>query len=217
MPFAQSNFFSYRGMKVRFLCIEDKLWFLARDVSAILNVNEQDSLGRLAISCKRRHLVRNDDGNLEAMFLVNKAGFYQMAMTSNLDETGPFFEWVVEEIFPRFRNEEPNKRAKPHVGKRDNWFLLPDGITTTETIARRYLLSGETVDQLLESKNVIEKDGKDWVLTKRIHGAGYAQSLEVYFTFRTGKIQHRKLIHWTKRGEILVEHLLESVGFIPFK
>jgi len=95
--------FENEGMKVNTVLDDGEIWFLAKDVCDILELqNVAMSLERLDEDEKIMQKVNVSGKNRDTWF-INESGLYSLIMTSNKPEAKKFKKWVTGEVLPSIR------------------------------------------------------------------------------------------------------------------
>ncbi|MED0901390.1 BRO family protein [Bacillus nitratireducens] len=89
--------------KVRTAIVEDKLWFVAKDVCEILEINNsRQATSRLGDD--EKDVISNDTlGGKQKLVHVNEYGLYNLVFMSKKPEAKEFKKWVTHEVIPSIR------------------------------------------------------------------------------------------------------------------
>lgn len=93
--------FSYRGNEVRTKVINEEVWFVAKDVCEVLEIDSSQTR-RLNENQKGLHNIQTPGGS-QQMTLINEAGLYKLIFTSRKPEAEKFTDWVSEDVLPSIR------------------------------------------------------------------------------------------------------------------
>jgi len=91
--------FNYSGREVRVVTIDGEPWFIAADVSRILEIgNPTQALTRL--DADERTLISNEGRQVNA---VNEPGLYSLILGSRKAEAKEFKRWITHDVLPTIR------------------------------------------------------------------------------------------------------------------
>ncbi|MGG4267407.1 BRO family protein [Peribacillus simplex] len=93
--------FNYGDNEVRTVVKEEEIWFVARDVCAVLDI-DQTQTRRLNDKQKGLHSIQTPGGN-QQMIIINEAGLYKLIFTSRKPDAEKFTDWVAEDVLPSIR------------------------------------------------------------------------------------------------------------------
>lgn len=86
---------------IRMKMIDDKPWFVAKDVCEILGlIKYRDALSHVDDEDKRVSIVVDTLGGLQSMTAVNESGFYALIFQSRKPQAKAFRKWVTSEVLP---------------------------------------------------------------------------------------------------------------------
>lgn len=96
--------FNFEGTGVRTILIEEKPYFIGKDVADILGYADTSQALRKHVFLKNK-LTRRIDGTGQAreMTVINEAGLYQLIFKSKLESAERFQDWVTSEVLPSIR------------------------------------------------------------------------------------------------------------------
>ena len=81
--------------------IDDKPWFVAKDVCEILGlIKYRDALSHVDDEDKRVSIVVDTLGGPQSMTAVNESGFYALIFQSRKPQAKAFRKWVTSEVLP---------------------------------------------------------------------------------------------------------------------
>lgn len=96
--------FRYKEQQVRTTLIDGEIWFVAKDVCDILEIqNARDAI--TALDDDERNTVEISDGNRgnPNMNIINEPGLYALVLRSNKPEAKAFSRWVRHDVLPSIR------------------------------------------------------------------------------------------------------------------
>lgn len=93
--------FSYEGKQVRTVLIDERPWFVAKDVCDVLTLTNPTEAVR-ALDDDEKSTLRISEGGPEAN-IISEAGLYSLIIRSNKPEARAFKRWVTHEILPAIR------------------------------------------------------------------------------------------------------------------
>ena len=86
---------------IRMKMIDDKPWFVAKDVCEILGlIKNRDALSHVDDEDKRVSIVVDTLGGPQSMTAVNESGFYALIFQSRKPQAKAFRKWVTSEVLP---------------------------------------------------------------------------------------------------------------------
>lgn len=95
--------FNYNGNEVRTVQKDGELWWVLRDVCAVLGIgNATDVFGRLDNDEKGVGQIETLGGK-QNMNIINESGLYNVILRSDKPEAKPFRKWVTSEVLPSIR------------------------------------------------------------------------------------------------------------------
>jgi len=95
--------FAFDSHAVRTLMIDDRPWFVGKDVALALGYsNYRDAMQR---HCKGvvKHDTLQTPGGLQEMRLISEPDVFRLIVSSHLPEAKQFERWVFEEVLPSLR------------------------------------------------------------------------------------------------------------------
>ena len=96
--------FEYQHKQVRTVLLEGQVWFVAKDVCAVLElVNSRQSVSSLSDKVKRAVTQTDSIGRPQQMTVISEAGVYKLAFRSSKPEAEKFTDWVAGEVIPQIR------------------------------------------------------------------------------------------------------------------
>ena len=97
------NVFSFEGQEVRTVKKGQDIFFAAKDVCDILEINKhRDAVSRLDAD-ERGSLVVDTLGGRQEISAVNESGLYSLVFKSRKPEAKQFKRWVTHEVLPAIR------------------------------------------------------------------------------------------------------------------
>lgn len=99
------EFFKYEDKEVRIQILDNKIWFVGRDVANILGYI-------FPITAIQYHVDKEDYMRFNGIYLINESGLYSLILSSNLESAKKFKKWVISEVLSKFRNYEDDKIHK---------------------------------------------------------------------------------------------------------
>lgn len=96
--------FTYTDQKIRTVQVEDQLWFVAADITAVLGYGggARNAVSRLPERMRGVEEI-NTPGGTQRMTVISEPGVYRLAMRSNVEGALAFQDWVAEEVVPSLR------------------------------------------------------------------------------------------------------------------
>ena len=102
------SIFSFESLEIRVVLINDKPWFVARDVFNVLDISFRgtESLATVSDKMKMKFTGYGDTESVEIpidTWLINEAGIYKITFRSNKPEAEKFTDWLATEVLPAIR------------------------------------------------------------------------------------------------------------------
>lgn len=95
--------FPATGQSVRTLLVDGTPWFIARDVTAILEIaNGADALSRVSPADKGVGTA-DTPGGPQRMAIVNESGLYDLILESRKPNAREFRRWITSDVVPTIR------------------------------------------------------------------------------------------------------------------
>jgi prophage antirepressor-like protein len=210
--------FEFNSSEVRVLTIDGEPWFVAKDVCAILNIDDaSQALGRLDED-EKRVLTRESDeafpyltGNADTTRLsaVSESGLYALALTSRKPEAKPFRKWVTSEVLPSIR-----KTGSYSVAKTPAEMLLEYAKVMVEHERRLAKVEAEN-QQLKETMEVVEMEvqANTAELERFRNGHGYYYSIAGYCS----KLGLQRPLQWMNNQGRKASAMCRQKGIVPEK
>ena len=96
--------FSYNGRQLRTVLINDDVWFVAKDVCDILNIQNSNDTVRKVLDEDEKGIAKiYTPGGMQDMTVISESGLYTLSLRSNKDEAKPFRRWVTHDVLPSIR------------------------------------------------------------------------------------------------------------------
>lgn len=107
--------FNFNDNQVRTVLIDDEPWFVASDITSILELtnttmavqslddDEYRIIGRGEMASLTLSSTEGQKGGAQSMTLVNESGLYSLVMRSRKPEAKAFRKWVTSEVLPSIR------------------------------------------------------------------------------------------------------------------
>lgn len=93
--------FNFNNLPVRTVLIDDQPWFVAKDVSDILEYDQTSNMLKRLDS--EDFISSKLDGMNMKSKLINESGLYDAIIGSKKKETRPFKRWITHEVLPTIR------------------------------------------------------------------------------------------------------------------
>ena len=97
--------FKYEEKQVRTKVINNKVYFVGKDVADILGYNEpHKAIDRHVDEDDRmKHPITDNLGRIQETYIINESGLYSLILSSKLDGAKKFKKWVTSEVLPTIR------------------------------------------------------------------------------------------------------------------
>lgn len=96
--------FVFDGQEVRTLTIDNKPWFVGKDVADILGYQNPQKAIRDHVDFEDKlteQIVQS--GQNREMIIINESGLYSLILSSKLPQSKEFKRWVTSEVLPQIR------------------------------------------------------------------------------------------------------------------
>lgn len=144
--------FYFDNNEVRTVTINSEIWFIAKDVCEILEINDSSqAVERLSDRQKLTRIVYGS-GQGRKTWLINEAGLYKLVFTSRKPEAEKFTDWVTSEVLPSIR-------------KTGSYNIQPKAIDRAEFIRQAMEMQDEIIKEL-KFNNMLLKDEVDYLQPK---------------------------------------------------
>lgn len=220
--------------KIRTVIIDNKPWFVGKDVAEALEYNEPHKAIARHISDddRMKHPVTDSTGRNQDTWIINESGLYALIFGSKLESAKRFKHWVTSEVLPSIRkngiyatdNVIDNILNNPDFGielltrlkeersarveaERTNSILMHVNKTYTMTeIAKEIGLKSATeLNKILSDKKIQYKVNGTWVMYSDYSNCGYEEiKQDVLDNGRV--IYHRKI---TQLGRKFILNLFD--------
>jgi len=95
--------FSFDGNGIRIVMKGDTPWFVAKDVTDLLEIsNSSDAISRLD-SDERDTGEITTKGGTQTVAIINESGVYALVFTSRKEQARRFRKWVTDTVLPKIR------------------------------------------------------------------------------------------------------------------
>ena len=96
---------SYEDAPVRTVEINHEIWFVAKDVAAILGYAQPRNAVAVHVDDedKKKAPIQGDRGGTQMMTIINESGVYALIFGSKLPDAKKFKHWVMHEVLPEIR------------------------------------------------------------------------------------------------------------------
>lgn len=96
--------FTFSGVDVRTVKDgDDKPWFIAGDISSVLEYSRTADMLRMIRSNERTQLMMETGGGSQTVTLINEPGLYRAVFNSRAEAAEKFQDWVYYEVLPAIR------------------------------------------------------------------------------------------------------------------
>ena len=93
--------YNWNGHSVRVIFINNRPWFVAKDVSTILGYkNHIDCLKRHCRDDIAKHDVVDSAGRRQSSNIITESDVYRLVMQSKMQQAIEFEKWVIDEVIP---------------------------------------------------------------------------------------------------------------------
>ena len=96
--------FDYKGAVVRTVDKDGEVWFVAKDVADILEIQNSNDTVRKMLDDDEKGIEKiYTHGGLQDMTVISEAGVYSLVFRSNKPEAKAFSRWVRHDVLPQIR------------------------------------------------------------------------------------------------------------------
>ncbi len=97
--------FKHGEVEVRYFEENGELWFVAKDISKVLNLNSQQVRNKVSGNgCRKQHIKKGKI--FQNHLLLSESGFYTLLMKSRKVQAFPFQEWLTKQALPALRKSD---------------------------------------------------------------------------------------------------------------
>ena len=146
--------FNFGDYQVRTVIKEGEPWFVAKDVSSVLDYRSANDMTRnLDDEEKDTQIVRTLGGE-QLVTIINESGLYSAILTSRKPEAKAFKKWVTSEVLPSIR-KQGKYEVKPTVPQSYSQALLEAG-RLAAIVEQQELLMQEQKEALILAAPKVE-------------------------------------------------------------
>ncbi|WP_199425792.1 BRO family protein [Thermaerobacillus caldiproteolyticus] len=186
--------FTYGGTQVRTVVKDGEVWFVAKDVCDVLEINNSRQAVARLDDDEKADVIINDGSQSRHVSAVNESGLYSLILTSRKPEAKQFKRWVTHEVLPTIR------KTGGYVSN-DDMFIqtyLPFADEQTKMMFRGVL---ETVRK--QNEQIAMMKPKAEAHDKFISGENYQSMNVVAKTLGTGR---NRLYDFLRKQKILMSN-----------
>lgn len=182
--------------QVRTLTIENKPYFVAKEIAEILGYsNTRDAIKR---HCKG--VVKHDiltEGGQQEMSIIPEGDLYRLIIKSKLPKAEQFESWVMDEVLPQIRQT-------------GGYIPVKEDDTDTDILAKAVLIAQKTLeekDKLLKAKEeeIIKLAPKAELADDLLIIDGLFTYSQIAKSFSIKNFGKNKLIKYLKDNKIIIE------------
>ena len=235
--------FDYGDHPVRTVVLNGEVWFIAKDVCEVLEINNSRQAITRLDEDEKAIVTINDGSQNRHVSAVNESGLYELIFTSRKKEAKQFKRWVTHDVLPSIRNtgsydvakpsytiEDPIKRAEKWIEEQKEKLMLEQRVAEYEPKVTYY-------DKILQSKGLVtvSQIAKDYGLSpqklnKLLHEEGvqykvsgqwllYAKHADRGYTKSQSYVDStdttRMNTKWTQKGRLFIHQILTQLGYDP--
>ena len=97
------DLFQYKGENIRVTIVDDEPWFVASDVSRVLEYRMASDMTRRLNDEDKGYALLSTPGGDQQMTIINESGLYDAVFRSNADGARGFRRWVTHDVLPAIR------------------------------------------------------------------------------------------------------------------
>ena len=148
----QIQLFDFENQQVRTLIINEKPYFVGKDVAEILGYSRTADAIKAHVDNEDK-LTRQftDSGQRREMTIINESGLYSLILSSKLPNAKKFKRWVTSEVLPAIR--KTGSYRLPQTPEE----LLSLTVQATNHLTKRMNTVEEDIDFLMNKSEVDEK------------------------------------------------------------
>ncbi|OGD52561.1 hypothetical protein A3K80_09225 [Candidatus Bathyarchaeota archaeon RBG_13_38_9] len=179
----------FDSKEVRIIMVKNEPWFIAKDISDILDFSEPSAMTRtLDDDEKGLHNVQTL-GGVQSLQIINESGLYSSILRSRLPKAKRFKKWVTAEVLPTIRKTGEYSVANPP--------LLPD---FNDPVAAARAWADAKEEELKAKKNLLEAKPKIEFYDKVGDSKGLHTVAKAAKLLGTGR---NRLFSWMRTYKIL--------------
>ncbi|UFU00342.1 phage antirepressor KilAC domain-containing protein [Radiobacillus kanasensis] len=201
--------FNYGKAEVRTVIKDGEVWFVAKDVSDILEFRDAYTATRNLDDDEKLLHTLSVSGQNREITIINEPGLYSLILRSNKPEAKQFKRWVTHEVLPFIRKtgrfemgqasyiiDDPIKRAEKWIEEQKERLML-------EQRVKEYEPKVNYVDKILESKDAVNvtQIAKDYDLSGK----------------KLNQILHEEGIQFNSNGQWLLYRKYQGLGYTKSK
>lgn len=101
----EMQIFSYGNEKMRTVEMDGELWWVLRDVCAVLGIVKPENVAARLDEDEKGTCLMGTPSGAQNMVIINEPGLYNVILRSQKPEAKDFKRWVTHEVLPQIRNK----------------------------------------------------------------------------------------------------------------
>ena len=140
------SIFNFEGKDIRTIIINNDIWFMASDVTKILEYsNGRDAISRYVNSKDVEKLDTLTKGGNQKITYINESGIYSLVLDSSMPRAKVFRNWITSEVLPSIR-------------KTGSYSIKQSEFKIPQTYAEALRLAADQAERIEEQAKKIEQD-----------------------------------------------------------
>lgn len=149
--------FKFNNMELRIITVNNEAWFIAKDVSDILEYRDPSTATRNLESNEKLLHTLHVAGQSRKTTLINESGLYELIFGSRKPEAKAFKKWVKTEVLPSIRRTGGYVQEGRAIDFVNSWLPQVDDVTkgviaSTLESNRKLVLENKTLTTTIEEQ-----------------------------------------------------------------
>lgn len=147
--------FNFEDKKVRSLLIEDKPYFVGKDIAVVLGYSNPQKAVRTHVDSEDRGVTEmGTPSGRQTIGIINESGLYSLILSSKLPKAKEFKRWVTSEVLPSIRKNGSYGQHEKIESLLNNMIdLSKEFVVLTKSISDMCVAVTETVDKLARQQS----------------------------------------------------------------
>ena len=142
----QIGIYNFEGKDIRTITINNNIWFMASDVTKILEYsNGRDAINRYVNPKDVEKLDTLTKGGNQKITYINESGIYSLVLDSSMPRAKVFRNWITSEVLPSIR-------------KTGSYSIKQSEFKIPQTYAEALRLAADQADLIEEQNKKIQED-----------------------------------------------------------
>jgi len=142
----QIDIYNFEGKDIRTITINNNIWFIASDVTKILEYsNGRDAINRYVNPKDVEKLDTLTKGGNQKITYINESGIYSLVLDSSMPRAKVFRNWITSEVLPSIR-------------KTGSYSIKQTEFKIPQTYAEALRLAADQAEKIEEQNKKIQED-----------------------------------------------------------